>query len=50
MIRTTASQAGLILLDRQGRPGYAHNTEHMLIGMCSQARGLRLALAPGKVA
>ncbi len=46
LIPTTATQARLIRLDHRGRPSHVHNTAHKLIGMCSQAGGISLELAP----
>jgi isoaspartyl peptidase/L-asparaginase-like protein (Ntn-hydrolase superfamily) len=41
MIDATGAEAGIILIDRRGRIGYAHNAATMQVGRFDPANGLR---------
>ena len=41
LIAPQNSEAGVILVDRRGRIGYAHNAETMEVGIFHSSRGIR---------
>lgn len=47
LIAAQGAEAGIVIVDRTGRVGYAHNTEAMQVGIFSAARGRsRLQVMP----